>query len=250
MQIRKRSLWASTAVLAVLITLTQGDRGPRHLPAGTAPRQVMAAWALLFALVLPICFGMTLADRLTRDHRLGVASLLDSLPPGQTSRLLGKYLGGVAATALPGMAAMLAAAGGEFAHRGDPALFGWAVAAFALVLLPGLAFVAAFALVCPLLLTAPLFRGLFVGYWFWGNMLAPRYLPSLTGSLLTPIGDYPASWLMRERALYAGVAGWPSFLRPVPSGAAAAVSIALLLLLSLLVLVPAGPLLARRRAAR
>ena len=33
---------------------------------------------------------------------------------------------------------------------------------------------------------------MYVGYWFWGNMLAPSFLPSLTGTLLTPIGDYAA----------------------------------------------------------
>jgi hypothetical protein len=250
MQVRKRTLWVSTALLAALITLVQGDRGPRHLPPGTDARQVMAGWALLFSMLLPIGFGMVLADQLTREHRLGLGALFDSLPPRPGALVAGKYLGAVAATAVPGLVAMLATAAGEFAHRGDPALFPSAVVAFALVLLPGLAFVAAFALMCPLLLTAPLFRVLFVGYWFWGNMLAPVYLPSPAGSLLTPIGDYAASWLIGERALYAGVEGWPPVLRPAPTGSAAAVSIALLLLFSLPPLALAGPLLARHRGPR
>jgi hypothetical protein len=250
MQVRKRTLWVSSALLAVLITLVQGDRGPRHLPAGTDARQVMAAWALLFSMLLPIGFGMVLADRLTREHRLGLGALLDSLPPRPGALVAGKYLGAVAATAAPGLIAMLAAAAGEFAHRGDPALLPSAVVAFALVLLPGLAFVAAFALVCPLLLTAPLFRVLFVGYWFWGNMLGPAYLPSPTGSLLTPIGDYAASWLIGDRALYAGSGGRPAVLHPPPTGSAAAASIALLVLLSLPPLALAGPLLVRRRGSR
>jgi ABC-2 type transport system permease protein len=132
---------------------------------------------------------------------------------------------------------------------GDPLMPGWAVLAFTVVLLPGLAFVTGFALVGPLVLSAPLFRVLFVGYWFWGNMLSPDFLPSLTGTLLTPIGDYPASWLMTERALYAGEPGWLSFLRPAPDGTSALLSILLLVLGGLLPLVVAGGLRSRRRTA-
>ncbi|MEV0973158.1 ABC transporter permease [Microtetraspora glauca] len=249
MQIRKRSLWLSTAGLAAVIGLAQGDRGPRHLPDGTAAAHVMAGWALLFSMIVPIGFGMVLADRLVRDQRLGAASLLRSLPTRQGTLVAGKYLGAVAATALPGLLAMLVTAAGEFVNRGDASLFAWAVVAFALVLLPGIAFVAAFALVCPLVLTAPLFRALFVGYWFWGNMLAPNYLPSLTGTLVTPIGDYAASWLMGERALYAGAPGWPAFLRPEPGMTPALISIASLALLALPPLVLAGPLLTRRTSS-
>lgn len=240
MQVRKRSLWLASLVLGVLIVLTQGEAGPRYLPPETPVREVMVGYSLVFAIVLPLGFGTVLADRVVRDKRLRVTALLESLPLGQGSLLAGKYLGNVAATALPGLAAMLAAAGYESVHRQTLAAFGWAVAAFALVLLPGLAFIAGFALVCPLVLSAPLFRILFVGYWFWGNMLSPAFLPSLTGTLLTPIGDYAASWLRGETALYAGVPGWLSFLRPEPSGATAAASIALLIAGGLLPLVVAG----------
>jgi hypothetical protein len=249
MQIRKRSLWISTALLAVFVSFTQGERGPRFLPADASAREVMTDWALVLSILLPLGFGMVLADRLVRDRRLGVSRLLDSFPTGAPALVTGKYLGSVAATAVPGLVAILVAAGFEFADRRDPALLVWALVAFALVMLPGLAFVAAFALVVPLVLSAPLFRVLFVGYWFWGNMLSPDALPSLTGTLLTPIGDYPASWLLGERALYAGADGLFGFLRPDPSGATAALSVALLLLVAAVPLALAGVLLERRRAA-
>lgn len=249
MQIRKRSLWISTAALGLLMVVAQGDRGPRHLPADASARTVMASWAILFGILLPIGFGMVLADRLTRDRRLGVGGLLDSLPIGPGAIVVRKYLGGVAATALSGLTALLLVAVAEFASRRDPLLFVWAPAVFALVMLPGLAFVAAFALVVPVAVTAPLFRVLFVGYWFWGNMLSPQFMPSFTGTLLTPIGDYPASWVSGERALYAGADGWLAVLRPDPGGPAAAASIGLLLVLALIPLVAAVPLLHRRRVA-
>ena len=108
MQIRKRSLWLATLPLAALMVLGQGDAGPRYLPSTASPREVMGTWAILFGIALPIGFGMVLADRLVRDRRLGIAALLDSLPSGQGVLIAGKYLGGVAATALPGLLAMLA----------------------------------------------------------------------------------------------------------------------------------------------
>lgn len=246
MQVRKRSVWVSTVLLAAVITLTQGERGPRYTGAEAGAREVMAQWTVLFSVVLPLAFGVLLADRLVRDRRLGVRALLASLPVTDGRLLAGKYLGGVAATGLPALLILLAAAGYEGVRRGTPAVFWWALVAFAVVMLPGLAFVAGFALVCPLLLSAPLFRVLFVGYWFWGNLTSPSFLPSLTGTLLTPFGDYPATWLLGERALYAGVPGWLQFLRPEPTGAAAVASVVLLLVVGLLPLVTANQLLRHR----
>lgn len=74
--------------------------------------------------------------------------------------------------------------------RGQPAAFVVGPLAFVAIQLPGLLFVAGFALVCPMLLNPILFRVLFVGYWLWGNLLSPAYLPTLAGTPLTPMGDY------------------------------------------------------------
>ncbi|MBX6752049.1 MAG: hypothetical protein IRY85_20710, partial [Micromonosporaceae bacterium] len=87
MQIRKRSLWITTVLLALAMVVLQGDRGPRYVPAGTPPRIVMTGWAVLLAILLPIGFGMVLADRLVRDRRLGVGRVLGSLPPGPPPRV-------------------------------------------------------------------------------------------------------------------------------------------------------------------
>lgn len=247
MQIRKRSLWLSTAVLALAMVVLQGERGPRYAPPDTPARIVMTNWAVLLTILLPIGFGMVLADRLVRDRRLGVGRILDSLPTGPRALVAGKYLGSVAATAVPSLAALLLAAVVEFAARRDVALFGWAMVAFALVMVPGLLFVGAFAVVTPMLITAPLFRVLFVGYWFWGNMLSPLFLPSLTGTLICPIGDYAASWLLGQTALYAGTDGILPWLRPEPGAAAAGASIGALLLLALIPVLLVGPALYRRQ---
>jgi ABC-2 type transport system permease protein len=33
---------------------------------------------------------------------------------------------------------------------------------------------------------------LYTGYWFWGNFLNPRAIPTLSGTLLTPGGEFAA----------------------------------------------------------
>ncbi len=242
MQARKRSLWIAATLLGGALIVLQGDRGPHGLPAGTPAREVMGTWALLFSMLMPLAYGMLLADRLVRDRRLRVEPLLESLPHAPATRLAGKYLGGVAACAMPGLAALLIAALTELPKRHDPALLGWALVGFAVVTLPGIAMVGGFALICPTVVSVPLFRVLFVGYWFWGNLVAPDFLPSLTGTLLTPIGDYTATWLLGNGnlALFAGTPGWLGFLRPEPTAATAALSAAAIVLFGLVPLAVAA----------
>jgi len=46
----------------------------------------------------------------------------------------------------------------------------------------------------PAVMWVPLYQFLFVGYWFWGNLLAPSYgIPTLSNTLLTPLGNVAAS---------------------------------------------------------
>jgi hypothetical protein len=103
-----------------------------------------------------------------------------------------------------------------------------AVPAFVLVNLPGLLFVGAFSIACPIVLPVPLYQFLFVGYWFWGNILSPRVVPTLTDTWLTPIGGV------------AQVAFFPATLHPVEaqwSTVDGAASIGLLLALTAAALV-------------
>ena len=246
MQVRKRSLWLVLAALIALELVSAGSNFPTQLPAGTPLGQVMGSWALALNVIAPVGVGALLADRLVRDRRLGVEDLLAGLPVGSGTRLWGKYLGTLAASMLPIALAMLAAAGYEAAQRGSVATFGWAVLAFAGVNVPGLAFVAAFALLVPAVISAPLFRVLFVGYWFWGNLVNPDLLPTLTGSLLTPLGDYPAAGLFGADRLWASWPGLAPLLRPHISAGSGAASIGLLLAIAALVLLTGQVLLARR----
>jgi hypothetical protein len=74
----------------------------------------------------------------------------------------------------------------------------------------------------------PLYQFLFVGYWFWGNMLGPRQgLPTLSNTILTPRGGFIA----------AGLFGLPPVNgAPVATPLAGIASLLLLLLIPLLVM--------------
>lgn len=251
MQVRKRSMWIANGVVVALIGLlsarTLGDL--LHDP---DVKETVASAAVLVNVILPVVYGCFLADRLVRDDRLGVAAILDATPASAAGRLAGKHLGACAAAAIPpaivyfGFAALYAATSGR------PAALAWAAGLFALVILPAVLFVGAFALVVPLLIPAPLFRVLFVGYWFWGNAISPGAMPTLSSSLVTPIGSYPTQALFgypspEESLQIAGPvpSAMFNFLRPEATAATAWLSIGVLLALATLVLTAAPALRAR-----
>lgn len=247
MQLRKRSVWIFTGALIGLMFLTRGPKFPLNLPADAPLDQVMGSWALALNLLAPVGFAGLLADRLVRDRNLHTAELLNSTPARPSVRLWGKFLGAVAATGTPVLCTLIGVSLYEAVHHGSPAAIPLGLAAFAAVVLPGLALVGAAALAFPPLISPALFRVLFTLYWFWGNLLAPRTLPSLTGTLLTPVGDYAAAGLFHADPLWAGQRGILAFLRPHPTTTAALASIACLLVLTIVLL---GALaLGTRRAA-
>lgn len=248
MQIRKRSMWISYAVIVALLALLGGRTLGGVLDDPDA-KQTMAMAALLFNIVLPVAYGCFLADRLVRDDRLGVAAILDATPTSAGGRLAGKYLGSCAAAAVPLAILYFGFAAVHAATAGGVVALAWAAALFATVILPAVLFVGAFALVVPLLIPAPLFRVLFVGYWFWGNSISPKGMPTLAQSIVAPAGTYPIQELFGYDGggqLAGPVPGAMfNFLRPEPSIATAWLSIGVLLALATLVLTAAPALRAR-----
>jgi ABC-2 type transport system permease protein len=251
MQARKRSMWIAYAVVVALLGLLSASQLGDALDDPSA-KFTMATAAFMVNLILPVAYGSFLADRLVRDDKLGVAPILDATPASTASRLTGKYLGSCAAAAVPlaiiyfGFAVVYAATAGR------PVALAWAAALFAVVTVPAVLFVGAFALVVPLLIPAPLFRVLFVGYWFWGNSIAPSWMPTPANSILSPIGAYPIQEIFGYRGpdgtvQFAGpVPGAAlNFLRPEATAATAWLSIGVLLAVAALVLTAAPALRAR-----
>lgn len=242
MQVRKRAVWLVPA-LTILLFLLIGASLLRDLfdasEGQVTAKTAMVDLGLQLNALLPIGYGCLLADRLIRDDRLRVASILDATPARQGPRLLGKYLGTATATAIPIVLIYAILAVAFAVHSGAVAALGWALATFGLVIVPALLFVAAFALAVPLVMPAPLFRVLFVGYWLWGNLVEPDLMPTLSHSVIQPIGGYPINALLDNYGrdgdqVLAGPdpGALLNFLRPEPTALAGWLSIAILLALA------------------
>jgi ABC-2 type transport system permease protein len=126
-------------------------------------------------------------------------------------------------------------------HFGDLSIAGTAALAYLVLVLPGLAFVAAFGLVMPRLVGVRLYQVLFIGYWFWGNLVPQHVMPTLSGTWLTPIGKYADAGLFAHSSHSLLLTGGGST-------AAAYGSIALLAGIAVLLLTVFG--LAERRRLR
>jgi ABC-2 type transport system permease protein len=137
--------------------------------------------------------------------------MLTTFPGALGARLSGKYIGSTLATLIPLL--------GVYSVGASYILYRWhtlqalplALAAFAAIVLPGILFVSAFSLAFPALLWVPLYQFLFVGYWFWGNLLPGIGFPTLSETILTPVGGYMCTGFFnpghREGVCSVGVEG-------------------------------------------
>ena len=200
MQIRRKAVWI-TLLLFGLLSFT-GAVSPWQLPESVPLTKVVADWAMVIQAFMPIAFGLLLANRVPRDRSLGVEEVLDTLPAYPGARLAGKYLGGTLATIVPLFVVYTAGVCFILIDRGEFATIPLGLAAFLAINLPGLLFVAAFSVAVPAVLWVPLYQFLFVGYWFWGNVLNPDFMPTLSGTWLAPLGGYAANGLFGAAILY------------------------------------------------
>jgi hypothetical protein len=192
MQFRRKSVWIATFMTGLIVFT--GLRNPWNFPANTPLSVVVAQWAVVCNAFAPVVFGVLLADRLPRDRRLHLPELLDALPASSGGRLTGKYFGSALATALPIFVIYFSGIIYVLLDRHDPLAIPLGLAAFLAINVPGLLFVAAFSIVMPAILWVPLYQFLFVGYWFWGNLLSPTYgIPTISTTWLTPIGSFAAA---------------------------------------------------------
>jgi hypothetical protein len=243
MQVRKRAVWLVPG-LTILVLLLIGSSLLRDLfdpvEGRTVAKAAIVGLGIQLNALLPIVYGCLLADRLVRDDRLRVSPILDSTPASQRARLLGKYVGTAAATALPILVVYTALAVAYAVHRSSPAALVWEALTVALVMAPALLFVAAFALTVPLTMPPPLFRVLFVGYWIWGNLVPPDMMPTPAQSVFAPVGGYAINELLGfhgyngDEATLSGPepGATLNFLRPEASATTAWLSIAILLALA------------------
>jgi len=193
MQIRRKSLWIAFAGFTLLLlsnaftVLHSPERSITTLPLV----QLVAAVTLELNWLPAIGIGVFLADRFPRDRSSKVDELFETTPGALHTRLAGKYFGSVLASIVPAFLIYCIIIGILAFYKQTLLIFPIAFVSYAVIVVPGILFIAAFTLFCTSVLWIPLYQFLFVGYWFWGNMLSPNAgLPTLTGTILTPIGGF------------------------------------------------------------
>lgn len=187
MQIRRRSLWI--AFIALGLIFTQFHQ-PWNRVVTTPASDAIVYWTAIAQTFLAVAAGIFLADRLQRDRRTHVDEVLMTLPGSLSARLFGKYFGSTLATLVPLLVVYGSGVAYILARWQDVQALPIALAAFATIALPGLLFVGAFSIACPFILWVPLYQFLFIGYWFWGNLLPDIGIPTLSTTILTPVGGY------------------------------------------------------------
>src|SRR5262245_15642086 len=186
MQLRRRTLRIGFLMLSVVLLVAYFSGSVPYLQLLGAPHHdLMIAWAFLANTFFTLGAGLFLADRFPRDRRIRVQELLAAGPAGPGARLLGKYLGAVAATLVPAAVFFLAGAISLMVRLGDFSLAPLALAAFIALVVPAVLFVGAFAIACTTILWTPLFQFLFVGYMLWTSLNVTD-IPTLSGTLLSP----------------------------------------------------------------
>lgn len=193
MQIRRPALWLTFLGLTLIMLRTVlSIAGDPAKPPLNSPALLLAAFFTgPLNILAPLAVGIFLADRLPRDRRTRVEEILNTMPEPLGLRVLGKYLGSTLATLTPAFALYMVCMTAAAYMYQNPMILLAALLCYVVIILPGMLFVAAFSLACPAVIWVPLYQFLFFGYWFWGNLLSPNVgLPTLSGTILTPIGGF------------------------------------------------------------
>lgn len=193
MQARRRSLWIVFAGIALIMAgILPGNlfNSGEHLGRMTLLQQVASVTVDIDWLPL-IGIGIFLADRFPRERNNRVDELFESMPGTLNTRLAGKYLGCLLGTLLPAFLAYAFDIGLLAFIKHTLLVLPLSLVTYTTIVLPGVCFITAFTLACTALMWVPLYQFLFIGYWFWGNLLGPRIgLPTLSTTILTPSGGF------------------------------------------------------------
>jgi ABC-2 type transport system permease protein len=194
MVLRRKGLWLAYGLSCLIYTWAPSivrviDRSVAIRPDQLS--QLAGQLVFQFNMFMGLVAGIVASECLERDFRTGVSELQRSAPLGRWPYLLGKYLGTLAAVLLPYLL-WVVLSGVALVGLGvvPPAFLPKLLAAFAAIATPAYAFVVALSMTGALLAPLRVYQILFTGYWFWGNYLEPRVLPTLNGTLVTPSGVF------------------------------------------------------------
>ncbi|MDA2814521.1 hypothetical protein O4J56_28005 [Nocardiopsis sp. RSe5-2] len=241
--VRRPTLWFAVVPLS-LAALAVAWRSPSDIGDGTSH---VGGAALVAGLLCSPAIGAALADRLARGRRPGMDDLVAAAPCGAAVRVPAVVAAPLAVALLPPFLVVLVCAVPAAVADGGPRPLAVAPAAFAAVAVPGAAVLTALACLLGLVLPLSLARVCAAGAWMWSTIASPDLspLPTPTGTLLSPVGGYPAAAWFGERAVWAdrGLAG-P--LSPAPGTGSALLNLAVVAALTALLLTLAGLAATRR----
>ncbi len=230
MQLRRSSVWILLALLSTLLfalwyLFESGDlhgyyNKEQRIYIPPSQHDPVLFWAQVLGMLLPLGVGLLLADRLARDRSTHVDEILDTLPSSLGTRLLGKYLGSTLATLIPILLIYASVIVYIVTQVPGSQAFMLAAQAFGAVLLPGILFAAGVSIAIPSVLKVPVYQFLFIGYWFWANLMTPKIgLPSPVATMLNAAGPWAQEGFFHFQ--------W-TFLRLHPTVAQASESVALI----------------------
>jgi ABC-2 type transport system permease protein len=187
MQLHRRATWITFIALGLFFTQFHQ---PWFRPITTPASASIIYWAGIVQSFLAVAAGLLLADRLSRDRRTKVDELLNTLPCTISTRIFGKYLGSTIATLIPMLTIYCIGIVYILVRWHSIQELPLALASFSAIVIPGVMFIGAFSIACTAIIWVPLYQILFVGYWFWGNLLPNLGIPTLSTTILTPVGGY------------------------------------------------------------
>ncbi len=189
MTVRRWGMWFAFGILFVLYGISFYAPGEPLIDRSVSLWQTAGQIVFRTNMFMPLVGGIVAADRLWRDLRLNIRELQRSAPLGNWTYLAAKYVGVVTGTLTP--AAVFVGVVGVISllvHGAPPEFLLMLLAGFLTLSVPAFAFVTIFSLACPLVMPVRVYQVLFTGYWFWGNFLSPKVMPTLSDTLLTPGG--------------------------------------------------------------
>lgn len=244
MALRQHVLWFAVLPLS-LLALVVAWRTPAQITDGV---RHVGEVVLVTGLLCTLGIGVALADRMARELRPGMGELIATTPGTAWARLLAQLAAPLAvALVVPFLVVMVCAVPAAVAEGGVRPLAA-ALAAFATILVPGAVALTALACLLGVLFPLGLARLAAAGVWLWSTIASPPLmpLPTPTGTLLSPVGGYPAAAWFGEQAVWANRELTGPLSPDVGTGTALA-NLAVLVGLTALFLALAGLVAARRR---
>lgn len=198
---RRRTLWYTVVPLS-LPALVIAWRPPSEITDGV---HHVGAAALITGLLCTLGIGVVLAGRVPWGQSPGMGDLVATTPGGVGTRIFAMSTASLGVALVPPfLVVMVCAVPAAVADGGVRPLLA-APAALATVLVPGAAVLTALACLLGLVLPVAVARVATAGTWLWSTIASPQILPFFTptGTLLSPVGGYPAAAWFGERTVWA-----------------------------------------------